>query len=118
MRDIKFGLFLPTGNFANCHCSMCRRTSGAPFVTWLVVPRDRFNYTQGAPAHLKSSERGDRYFCAQCGTPVACVADSQPGHIDITQGSLDHPEAFAPVIDVHKRSRLPWVEIKAKPHID
>ena len=25
---------------ADCHCTMCRRTSGAPYVTWLVVPVD------------------------------------------------------------------------------
>ena len=23
----------------NCHCSICRRTSGAPFVTWFSVLR-------------------------------------------------------------------------------
>ncbi len=28
----------------NCHCSMCRRTSGAPFVVWLVVPKADFHY--------------------------------------------------------------------------
>ena len=24
---------------ANCHCTMCRSISGAPFVTWLIVPK-------------------------------------------------------------------------------
>ena len=23
---------------ANCHCTLCRKTSAAPFVTWMVVP--------------------------------------------------------------------------------
>lgn len=41
--------------------------------------------------------------------------ENQPGHIDITLGSLDHPDAFTPAIDVHKRSRLHWVEIKPVP---
>lgn len=94
---------------ANCHCSMCRRTSGAPFVSWLVVPRNHFAYSQGTPTHLKSSPRGDRYFCAICGTPVACVVENRPDHIDITLGSLDHPDAFTPAFEVHKRSRLHWV---------
>ena len=96
---------------ANCHCSMCRRTSGAPFVTWLVVPREAFAWTAGEPAHLKSSARGDRWFCAACGTPIACVIASQPEHIDITLGSLDAPECFTPALDVHRRSRLPWVPV-------
>ena len=68
---------------ANCHCSMCRRTSAAPFVTWLVAPEASFNYTKGRPKVLKSSEMGTRYFCANCGTPVACVLTTQPGDIDV-----------------------------------
>ncbi|MGB5096950.1 MAG: GFA family protein [Porticoccaceae bacterium] len=98
---------------ANCHCSMCRRTSGAPFVSWRVVP-DHFAYTQGTPTHLKSSPRGDRYFRAVCGTPVACVVENQPDPIDITLGSLDHRNAFTPAIDVHQRGPH-WIEIKPVP---
>ena len=29
---------------ANCHCSICRRTSGAAFVSWVRVPNDCFEY--------------------------------------------------------------------------
>ena len=32
----------------NCHCSMCRKISGAPFVTWIVVPRESLKYLQGS----------------------------------------------------------------------
>jgi hypothetical protein len=96
---------------ANCHCSLCRRTSGAPFVTWLVVPREAFAWTLGTPAHLQSSARGERWFCAACGTPIACRVAAQPDHIDITLGSLDHPDRFTPALDVHRRSRLPWVPV-------
>ncbi|MFZ5655413.1 MAG: GFA family protein [Pseudomonadota bacterium] len=96
---------------ANCHCSMCRRTSGAPFVTWLVVPREAFAWTLGTPAHLQSSARGERWFCAACGTPIACRIATRPDQIDITLGSLDHPDRFTPALDVHRRSRLPWVSV-------
>ncbi len=93
----------------HCHCSMCRRTSGAPFVSWLVVPKDRFRYTGAEPALLQSSAHGRRYFCAKCGTPVACVVDSHPANIDITVGSLDAPEAIIPDFEIHTDTKLPWV---------
>lgn len=96
---------------ANCHCSMCRRISGAPLVTWLVVPRAAFAYTSGEPTHLQSSARGERDFCAACGTPIACRLLGQPEHVDVTLGSLDHPDRFTPALDVHRRSRLPWVPV-------
>ena len=93
----------------SCHCTMCRRTSGAPYVVWLVVPKAGFSYLSGEPKLLDSSEHGTRYFCSSCGTPVACVSDSHPEFIDITLGSLDHPEAVTPTQEIYTDTRLPWV---------
>ena len=94
---------------ANCHCTMCRRVHAAPFVTWLVVPVEHFRYTSELPAKFASSPDGTRYFCPTCGTQVACVNASHPEVIDVTVGSLDSPEVFAPTLDVYTESRLPWV---------
>ena len=33
----------------HCHCTLCRRASGAPFVTWFSVAREGFLVTQGKP---------------------------------------------------------------------
>lgn len=92
---------------ADCHCTMCRRTSGAPYVTWLVVPMDQFRYVGGEPKMLKSSKDGTRYFCEGCGTPVACVNKSHPEIIDITLGSLDEPDGFKPGFTVFEDTKLP-----------
>ena len=99
------------GNYpiANCHCSMCRKTSGAPFVTWVVVPKDAFTYTSGTPATLQSSESGIRSFCNNCGTPVVCINSKHPEIVDVTVGSLDEPTGFAPTMEVFEDTRLPWV---------
>ncbi len=94
---------------ANCHCSMCRKTSGAPFVTWLVIPAAQFEYTAGKPALLQSSDAGTRYFCDQCGTPVVCLSSKHPEIVDVTLGSVDHPEQFAPTMDVFTDTRLAWL---------
>jgi len=101
-----------TGQYpiANCHCSMCRKTSGAPFVAWVVVPKDAFTYTSGSPATLHSSESGTRYFCDKCGTPVVCINSKHPDIVDVTVGSLDAPEGFAPTMEAFEDSRLPWVQ--------
>jgi hypothetical protein len=93
----------------NCHCSMCRRTSGAPFVSWLIVPTTDFRYTGDTPQLLKSSENASRDFCAKCGTPVTCVNETHPEIVDVTLGSLDEPETFVPSGDFYTDTRLPWV---------
>lgn len=92
---------------ANCHCTMCRRIHAAPYVTWLVVPTDRFRYTGEAPAKLASSTDGTRYFCPACGTHLACVNAEHPGIVDVTVGSLDTPEVFVPTLEVFTDTRLP-----------
>jgi hypothetical protein len=94
---------------ANCHCTMCRRTSAAPFVTWMVVPTGAFRYAQGEPRVLNSSDIGTRYFCPDCGTPVACMISKRPDEIDITTGSLDDPAAYPPTVAVHEDTKLSWL---------
>jgi len=94
---------------ANCHCTMCRRTSAAPFVTWMIVPASAFHYQRGEPTVLKSSDKGTRYFCSSCGTPVACVISDHPEQIDVTTGSLDAPQDYPPTVAVHQDTKLPWL---------
>jgi hypothetical protein len=55
-------------NETNCHCSICRRTTGAPFVTWFSVPRSQFRFIRGEPARFRSTPKGTRSFCPACGT--------------------------------------------------
>ena len=95
---------------ANCHCSMCRKTSGAPYVTWAVVPKSAFSFTSGSPTKLISSEAGTRQFCNKCGTPMTCVSSKHPEIVDVTVGSLDHPEDFKPTMDGYEDSRLSWTK--------
>ena len=112
--SIRYSVEGPVPRIVNCHCTMCRRTSGAPFVTWLVVAEDRFSYTQGTPKKLQSSDHGERYFCASCGTPVVCIVGGPGEHVDITLGSLDNPEAFEPNLEIYTDTRLAWVQASTK----
>ncbi len=93
----------------NCHCTMCRRIHAAPFVSWLVVPKTHFRYVEGSVDTLRSTDRGTRYFCANCGTHVACVNDSHPEIVDVPIGSLDAPEAVTPTLEFHSDTRLEWL---------
>jgi hypothetical protein len=107
--NIRYEITLAEYPVASCHCSMCRKTSGAPYVAWLIVPKTSFNYTGSSSlSELKSSEGGRRSFCNQCGTPVTCVNAAHPDIIDVTVGSLDEPGGFKPTMQAFEDSRLPW----------
>ena len=94
----------------NCHCSMCRRISGAAFVSWMAIPIRCFEYIQGEPKKLISSSHGTRYFCQDCGTPVVCLLEEYPEYTYITICSLDRPQDFEPKGDMYTEDRLPWLK--------
>jgi hypothetical protein len=99
----------------NCHCSICRRTSGAPFVTWFTVQHADFAFVSGNPATFRSSEHGTRTFCPRCGTPLTFESTLTPGEVDVTVCSLEEPERVPPRDHTQTATRLPWVELGALP---
>ncbi|HMJ56407.1 MAG TPA: GFA family protein [Polyangiaceae bacterium] len=94
---------------ANCHCTMCRRTSGAAFVTWFTVPRRAFRAMSGEPRSFASSDDGTRTFCPRCGTPLTFSSRRLPDEIDVTAGSLDEPSEVRPKADIYIGTKLPWI---------
>jgi len=93
-----------------CHCTICRGTSGAPFVAWFSVPVESFRFVAGAPVRFKSSERATRTFCAACGTPLT-FQSAHSSKIDITACSLEDPEQAPPADHTYGRSQLSWVKL-------
>ncbi|HEX7671925.1 MAG TPA: GFA family protein, partial [Polyangiaceae bacterium] len=53
-----------------CHCTMCRRTSGAPMVGWATFRTDDLEWVSGNPKHFASSAKAERSFCGDCGTAL------------------------------------------------
>lgn len=97
-------------HLTHCHCTLCRRASGAAFVSWFSVPSTEFEVVRGAPARYRSTPEAVRSFCGTCGTPLMFQRDDLPGEIDITLCSLDDPEALTPEDHTYVRSRLRWVK--------
>jgi hypothetical protein len=94
-----------------CHCSICRRTTGAPFVSWFTVSERDFSVTAGAPTRFSSSEHGTRSFCTRCGTQLTFQSSRAPGQLDVTTCSLDDPERVPPRDHTRTSSQLSWIEL-------
>jgi hypothetical protein len=108
-RNIRYAIDDGAYLSVDCHCTMCRRIHSAPYVTWMVVPTEKFRYTGPSPSNLKSSTNGTRYFCPSCGSHVACMNVEHPEIIDIPVGSLDSPESTPPTAEIYGDTRLSWV---------
>lgn len=96
---------------ANCHCSICRRTSGAAFLAWFSVRRSDFRFVHGTPRVFRSTAKGTRRFCPRCGTHLTFEDDNLPDQIDLTICSLDEPDSVAPKVHIHTESRLAWIKL-------
>lgn len=97
---------------AVCHCRMCQRAAGAPFVAFATLPAAAVAW-QGEPAWFESSDIARRSFCPACGTPLAF--QYLPGHpeadtLDITVATLDDPTALPPTEEAGVESRLSWLD--------
>lgn len=112
---IRYRVKLPPLWVAHCHCTMCRRSSAAAFVTWFGVPGDGFAFI-GPGDRLRihrSSADATRSFCGRCGTPLFFESTRWPGQLHVTLASLD-PDVAAtlhPQVHVHWSDHVPWVEL-------
>ena len=99
----------------NCHCRDCQRSSGGPFSSFVVVPKETFKVVKGALRFYGSpSEAGgltQRGFCPECGTPVAGNPDVAPHITAIRVASLDDPSGFQPQAEVWACDAQPWDQL-------
>ena len=95
-------------NITHCHCLDCRRSSGAPFVTWASFRRSGFRFITGQPRELRWAGRL-RSFCPQCGTPLTFKTGPDADDIDVTVCSFDNPASVTPADHTWTEDRLPWI---------
>ncbi len=92
----------------NCHCGMCRRHSGASFLTYVAVAQTSFHVETGTLVPYRSSEHAVRTHCGTCGSPMTFVFDTDPETIWVTAGSLDHPNLCPPSENWFIHDKLAW----------
>jgi hypothetical protein len=96
----------------HCHCQHCRRSSGAPFVTWSEFEAPGFVFVSGTPASYESRPGVTRQFCAACGTQLTYRNADTPGSIDVTACSLDEAAGVVPEDHVWCDRMLPWIHLE------
>ena len=101
----------PEASFA-CHCTTCQRQAGAPMMLYFIANEsDGFRFTQGQPKPYTSSEKAQRHFCADCGTPIFFQYNDTPGRFVVSQGTLDQPNALPPMVHIQTADSPEWYSI-------
>ena len=98
---------------AVCHCSDCRRASGAAAAHILRVPAEALTLVSGEPrAYEKHADSGHaitRHFCPRCGSQLYSEREDTPQYRAIRVGTLDDASSLEVGLHIWTRSALPWV---------
>lgn len=98
----------------SCHCSRCRKTSGAAFASNLFFPSDALSYSQGED-HVRSfklpeARRFTHFFCGRCGSTLP-FRNEERGLVGVPMGGLDADPEYAPRAHIFVGSKAPWFTI-------
>ncbi len=96
----------------NCHCNICRKTTGGAFFSVVMVGKNDFALTagEGALSRHEISDLATKYFCNLCGSPIYNEHKGYPELLMVPLGSLDEPMDVTPGMNIFCESMLPWVK--------
>ena len=116
-KGIQYEITAPIGPVANCHCSMCRKSTGTAFLTGSMVKAGDLRWTKGEDliARYESSPGGMRWFCKKCGSTLGGgPADPKAQEFWISFGTLDDDPGVKAQSHIYVGSKAPWHKITDK----
>jgi hypothetical protein len=105
----------PLLNVARCHCTQCRKASGAEFATNGSVSAAAFRVVAGAEllSEYEWSAGQARTFCSRCGSPLFKRKKALAGGdmVRLRLGCLDSENTQQPVCHVFVGEKPTWSSI-------
>lgn len=95
-----------------CHCSNCRRATGAAAKPFAAIASDRLTFTSGGDRVMRYGSGGPNLdaHCERCGSLLySLVRDG--AYLHVTLGTLVDPPSIRPTGHIFAGSKAPWVEI-------
>jgi len=95
----------------NCHCSQCRRTTGAAFKPFAGIEREKLRVTRGADLLLiVGEENGHDAHCRKCGSLLYSLV-REGAYVHVTLGTLTDNPSIRPSAHIFVGSKAPWFTI-------
>lgn len=96
-----------------CHCSICRKTTGTAFGTYVKVAATDFKLTRGADelVSYEVTENLATHFCRVCGSTVHATHAEYPGFVYVSLGAMSEDSGIRPMYHEFVGSKASWYEI-------
>lgn len=109
---IRFEISAPVPGIVQCHCSLCRKSSGAGGIAKINVAAEQVAWISGEEL-VKAFARPSGYgsaFCTVCGSP-APDANARRTRYDIPVGLLDGDPPLRVAEHIYVGSKAQWETI-------
>lgn len=105
----------------NCHCNMCRQHNGTAFTSYVIVPSESLEITNGsAQVGFYKKDNATKHFCNRCGTPLYNAHDKYEQIRLVYLGTLIENKALKPKLNIWCENQLSWIpeigDIKSTEH--
>ena len=116
---VRFEITTPLVAFRYCHCTRCRKATGAAHAANIVVPQSQLKWTGGEDRvkrfDLPGARRFAVSFCTECGTRMPHRIATTENYL-VPAGTLDSGTAARPDQVIFWGSRADWfIETPALP---
>jgi hypothetical protein len=96
---------------ANCHCSNCRRATGAAFKPFAGIAREKLTVTDGEDRLMRfGDDSGHDAHCGVCGSLLYSVV-RDGAFVHVTLGTLVDAPSIRPTSHIFVGSKAPWFTI-------
>ena len=108
---IRYRIDAPPRWIGYCHCTSCRRSTGAPVTAFVGADARSVSFMRGKREQFASSPGVQRGFCARCGTPLTYEGERFPGEVHFYVSTFDEPQTLRPEFHVYCEERLEWLDV-------
>lgn len=107
---VRFEASVDPHHISYCHCTDCRRATGAPVSAFVGFAAEKVRFGVGEP-RLFENGPASRSFCATCGSPLAYVDARLENQIWFMLGAMDRPEDYRPTLHAYVCEQLRHVHM-------
>ena len=102
----------PPLTVAYCHCADCRRWTGSPVSAFAAFGVADVVATPDFGKRISVNPGVERWFCPDCGAPIAAKYDYLPGQIYVSVGLFDDPSQLPPQMHAHAEQAVTWLHLE------
>jgi hypothetical protein len=108
--SVTWDINAPVASMSDCHCSICRKTHGTAFATYVIAPAHALEiHGHEHMVRFDSSPEFFRNFCGRCGSVVPGAPFD--GSIFLPAGNFDEDPGIRSAAHWFVRSNPAWFEI-------